>query len=348
MAAIQSRNRSESDRRQSGSIGASPLTDGFAQFRLMQSPGNASQQEYSSGGRISRYDNYVQQQQGRSTTSSTAFERARSTEAAYGAIPAIPSINSIAMPNSESVGVVGAGGASHSSVQPTVLTASGETVQYYAVQDRPSNANAQQQLAYAANETSANTKVRVPCQQQFRGRNERRTGSQSRQQQPIAALNVNELPVAEANQPFSLSLQSVDTQQCTDQFYRPPSKRQHGISETTALSIYEEEHCNTKKQQEASENFGPQLAPYIPQEELFQLSDSLPMDLNLHNLFPDVDFSDFYGGSGGSAQKDVASKQVPPPTIYQQSGKLSQRDSEECAQYYDELARQSNLQPQFV
>lgn len=58
--------------------------------------------------------------------------------------------------------------------------------------------------------------------------------------------------------------------------------------------------------QEGGEQYGAQLAPFIPQEDLFQLSDSLPTDLQ--NLFPEIEFSEFFAADVPPSKTQVGER----------------------------------------
>ncbi|KAH7695749.1 hypothetical protein AAVH_37188, partial [Aphelenchoides avenae] len=120
----------------------------------------------------------------------------------------------------------------------------------------------------------------------------RRPATYAPPQQPTAgqsyasALDVNQLPAATITQPMTHYAMPVA------QPVEPPQKKLDRGYGCTEMFYPDNTDYSKPASQQGREQFGAQLAPYIPQEEHFTLSEPLPTDLRA--LFSDVDFSAYF------------------------------------------------------
>jgi len=119
----------------------------------------------------------------------------------------------------------------------------------------------------------------------------------------VAPFNINQLPTASTN---SLHQSIYQSQQQYSQFGQQDKTNLGEFGGLTKEQYYQQQYgsseytnCQQEEDLTASykecEQLGAQLAPFLPQEEIFELCDDmslLPMDIE--GLFPEFDSADFF------------------------------------------------------
>ncbi|KAH7713659.1 hypoxia inducible factor 1alpha subunit [Aphelenchoides avenae] len=163
-------------------------------------------------------------------------------------------------------------------------------------------------------------------------------------QQPTAgqsygsALDVNQLPAATITQPTTHYAMPVA------QSIEPPQKKLDRGYGCTEMFYPENTDYSKPASQQGREQFGAQLAPYIPQEEHFTLSEPLPTDLRA--LFSDVDFSAYFPTDRSENISVVPIQNAPyAPKSYQMQPTKNYADDglsfDDCSTFFDALGQQT-------
>ncbi|KAH7730555.1 hypothetical protein AAVH_01603 [Aphelenchoides avenae] len=302
-------------------------------------------------GRASRFDSYYQQQPigAGAAAAFEAVERPRSAHSNGRGIPAVQSSDAYIMSNLDGGRVGAARRTPSATLQPAMFATSPEVInRRFADPVRSISRDGVNGLRTPSQTGAQRAEVYLPHQHD--SRNEQRANCQFGQQQPVAlqrpyqpvaAFNINQLPAASV--PRAMPPRDADLCQTViasprEQGYSPPQKRQmtgYPGSNNNDYCTFDEEYCPVY--QEGGEQFGAQLAPFIPQEELFQLSDSLPSDLQ--NLFPEIEFSEFFAADVPPSK----SQPMNAPVAMKRNHTMSSVgfSSNDVESFYDALAQQA-------